>query len=139
MKFIIVALLSAVSWSLYAIEDADRQQIQQRIQAVGKVHVQGINDTSLAEIKTKTTATIKKDPGQDTYEHFCIVCHRDGLAGAPKFQDANDWKLRMSGKKIEDLIGVSIKGLNAMPPKGTCSECSDDDLKAAIQYMLPKS
>ena len=31
-----------------------------------------------------------------------------------------------------------IKGKNAMPPKGTCQECSDSDIKAAIDYMVPK-
>jgi cytochrome c5 len=36
------------------------------------------------------------------------------------------------------LVASSIKGLNAMPAKGTCFKCMDEDLKAAISYMLPK-
>jgi cytochrome c5 len=74
-----------------------------------------------------------------TYEQFCIICHKDGLVGAPRFGDEKDWKPRLSGKTLDDLLAVAKKGLNAMPPQGTCTECSDEDLKAAIQYMLPRS
>lgn len=81
----------------------------------------------------------KNEPGKDTYEHYCIVCHREGLAGAPKFRDEHDWKPRLSERKLDELLASSIKGLNAMPVKGTCIKCSDEDLKAAISYMLPKS
>lgn len=81
----------------------------------------------------------KKEQGQEIYEQYCIVCHRDGLAGAPKFRNEQDWKPRLAGRKLDDLAASSIKGLNAMPAKGTCIKCSNDDLKAAISYMLPKS
>lgn len=128
------------SMSLYAANDLNRQLLQERIKPVGQVRVQkqvdgektpGTNNQVIIQAQSA-------ESGQDTYEHFCIVCHRDGLAGAPKARDADDWKPRTSGKTIDDLVKSSINGLNAMPPKGTCSECSEDDLKAAIQYMLPK-
>jgi cytochrome c5 len=74
--------------------------------------------------------------GQDTYEQFCSVCHRDGLAGAPKFR-SDEWDARAKQKTVDELVESVINGLNAMPPKGTCSECSDEDLKDALLYMLP--
>lgn len=136
-----VVFLSLCSMSMYASDELNRQQIQERIKPVGQVRIQTQSDNaSPVGINSKTIVQEEKaDAGQDTYEQFCIVCHRDGLAGAPKFQDDNDWKPRMTGKTIDDLVTSSINGLNAMPPKGTCSECSEEDLKAAIQYMLPKS
>lgn len=134
MRLNIVVLLSVFSFSLYALnEDIDRQQIQQRIQPVGNVHVQQDGNTAVAV--EKAPVEVKLEPGQATYEQYCIACHRDGVAGAPKFRNANDWKARFSGKKIDDLVATSIKGLNAMPPKGTCAQCTDADLKAAIEYM----
>lgn len=142
MRLGIVALLSLFSFALYALEDMDRLQIQQRIQPVGKVRVEDQNDGSSpsgVENKATTEVAAKKEAGQETYEQYCIICHRDGLAGAPKFRDANDWKPHMQGKKIDDLLAVAIKGLNAMPAKGTCFECSDEELKDAIIYMMPKS
>ena len=65
------------------------------------------------------------------------MCHRDGIAGAPKFRDENSWKPRLANANIDALIASAIKGKNAMPPKGTCQECSDSDIKAAIEYMVP--
>ncbi len=128
------------SFSLYAIDDAELNKIQQRIQPVGQVQVQVENDTSAPmKVDNKTVVEVKKEVGKDVYEKHCIVCHRDGLAGAPKVQDDKDWKPRLAGRTIQDLVASSIKGLNAMPAKGTCSECTDKDLEAAIQYMLPKS
>lgn len=81
----------------------------------------------------------KQEAGKGTYEQFCIICHQDGVAGAPKFQNEKDWGPRLKDRKIEDLVKSAQKGLNLMPAKGTCTECSDEDLKAAILYMLPKS
>lgn len=92
-----------------------------------------INKTSAAPIPV-----VKKEQGKDTYEQFCVVCHKDGLAGAPRFRNEEDWQPRLAKKKIEDLLRSSKTGLNAMPMKGSCIQCSDEDLKAAITYMLPK-
>jgi len=135
MRLSVVTLLFCFSFALYANEDAERQVIQLRIQPVGKVFVQnqGQSDNKAVD------AVIKKEPGQDTYEQYCSVCHRDGLAGAPKFRNEQDWKPHLAGKKLDDLLASALKGVNAMPAKGTCIQCSDEELKAAISYMLPKS
>lgn len=81
----------------------------------------------------------KESPGQSTYEKFCAICHRDGLVGAPKFRSVPDWKSRTAQKDLEELVNSAIQGVNAMPAKGTCVECSEEDIKNAIQYMLPQS
>lgn len=132
MKWYSVMLLSCVSFALHANSNIDRQETQLRIQPVGQVTVQN-------QAQPEKTAEVKKEPGQETYEQYCTVCHKDGLAGAPKFRNEQDWKPRLTGRTLEDLVGSSKKGLNAMPVKGTCVKCSDEDLKAAISYMLPKS
>lgn len=76
--------------------------------------------------------------GKETYQQYCSICHAAGLAGAPKFQNANDWKPRIS-KGIDGLLKSVDNGLNAMPPKGTCTTCTNQQLKDAIEYMLPSS
>lgn len=78
------------------------------------------------------------DKAKSIYEQHCIACHNNGVAGAPKWQDKKDWSLRLVGRTPEDLLVSAIKGLKAMPVKGTCMECSEKDLEAAILYMLPK-
>lgn len=135
MKLYLVVLLSCLSFMLYASDNTEQQEIQRRIQPVGQVTVQN----QAGEDSKTIDAVVKKEPGQDTYEQYCTVCHKDGLAGAPKFRNEADWKPRQTGRTLDDLVASSIKGLNAMPTKGTCIKCSEDDLKAAITYMLPKS
>ena len=133
MKQFAVMVLVCLSGFVYANTDSEATQL--RIQPVGQVRVQGQESPGI-----KATETVaKKEPGQNTYEQYCIVCHKDGLAGAPKFRNEQDWKPRLAGRTLDDLVNTSIKGLNAMPMKGTCLKCSEDDLKAAITYMLPKS
>lgn len=142
MRLCILILLVCCSFIIFAGDILDKQQMEKRIQPIGTVSIQGTTPSSDKKVLRKKNIeekVEKKDPGQVVYEQYCIVCHRDGLAGAPKFSDVNDWKPRLEGKTIDDLIVIVNKGLNVMPPKGTCSECTDDDLKAAIQYMLPKS
>lgn len=142
MRFCILILSVCCSSIIFAEDVLDRQQMEKRIQPIGTVSIQGTTpslDQKVLRKKNIEEKVEKKDRGQVVYEQYCIVCHRDGLAGAPKFSDVNDWKPRLEGKTIDDLIVIVNKGLNVMPPKGTCSECTDDDIKAAIQYMLPKS
>jgi cytochrome c5 len=138
MRLNFMVLLTVYSLQLFAVEDLDRQLIQQRIQPIGKVHIQDQKDSSPQSEESVPEVAKEERPGQHIYEQYCGVCHRDGVAGAPKFHEVNDWKPRMDGKTIDELVAIAIKGLNAMPPKGTCGECSDADLKAAIQFMLPQ-
>ena len=73
--------------------------------------------------------------GQTIYKTACFVCHDAGVAGAPKLGDAAAWAPRIA--KGNDALYSNLKnGLNAMPPKGTCMNCSDDELKAVLDYII---
>ncbi|MDP1603111.1 MAG: c-type cytochrome [Legionella sp.] len=140
MRSILMLLLIMLILPLHADEDFDRQQILQRIQPVGSVRLDGQSDKSVSDPAVeKAEPTVKKERGQEIYDTYCAVCHRDGVAGAPKFHNETEWKPRLAEKKIEGLTLTAIKGINAMPAKGTCGECNENDIKLAIQYMLPKS
>lgn len=134
MRFVVVLVLLGISYFSHAAEDTE-QQIEQRIQPVGKVHVQ----EEQKEPTNTNEPVIKEEPGQKIYERYCVVCHKEGLVGAPKLHDEQAWKSRLSGRTLDDLVVSAVKGLNAMPAKGTCYECTEEDIKSAIEYMLPKS
>lgn len=69
----------------------------------------------------------------DHYNKACVVCHASGVANAPKaFTD--DWKPRLA-KGMDALLHSVKNGLNAMPPRGMCNDCTDADYKALIKYM----
>ncbi len=76
--------------------------------------------------------------GRATYKETCSMCHQDGNLGAPKFGNKAAWANRIN-KGIDALLASAISGKGAMPPRGTCSWCSDTDLRAAIEYMTSKS
>ena len=74
------------------------------------------------------------EPDMDKYNKSCADCHATGAANAPKTGDAAAWEPRMA-KGMDTLVQSVQNGLNAMPPKGMCFDCSDEDYKAMITYM----
>lgn len=127
-----------LSWPFFSHAiDYERIQIEQRISPIGQVRVEGAEQSVKPEAHApaEKKEVAQKVAGQETYEKFCATCHATGLAGAPKFRVENDWKPRLA-KGEEVLLKNATKGMNAMPPKGTCTECSEDDLKVAIHYMI---
>lgn len=106
------------------------------VEAADDVSQQIKNNQTLEKIEVPEKVK-KENNGKKIYDRFCVVCHRDGLVGAPKFQDEKAWKSRLSNRTINDLVVSALKGLNAMPAKGTCYECNEEDIKSAVEYMLP--
>jgi cytochrome c5 len=68
------------------------------------------------------------------YNKSCAACHATGAANAPKTGVEADWAPRME-KGMDTLVASAVNGLNAMPPKAMCYDCSADDYKALIEYM----
>ena len=68
------------------------------------------------------------------YNQSCGICHGSGAAGAPKTGAADAWAPRLE-KGMDALVASVVNGLNAMPPKGMCNDCTADDYRALINYM----
>lgn len=77
--------------------------------------------------------------GKKVYDETCSVCHEEGKLGAPKVGDKPAWEPRIIGKGMETLFKHSIYGYNRMPPKGTCIDCSNEQVEAAVKYMVQQS
>jgi cytochrome c5 len=77
--------------------------------------------------------------GQAVYDQACMACHAQGVAGAPKFGDAEAWAARIAKGK-DTLYENSINGFQGeagvMPPKGGFMNFSDEEVKAAVDYMV---
>ena len=71
---------------------------------------------------------------EERYSKTCALCHATGAAGAPKTGVASDWAPRME-KGMDTMVQSVENGLNAMPPKGMCMDCSAADFKALIEHM----
>ncbi len=76
--------------------------------------------------------------GEDIYGTKCIACHGSGAAGAQKLSDKDAWA-SVIAKGIDVLYTSTISGFDGMPAKGLCMDCSDDELKAAVDYMVEQA
>ena len=73
--------------------------------------------------------------GAEVYRDYCASCHSGGMQGAPVANDAEEWQPRLA-KGAAALFEKAKQGFDAMPPKGTCMDCTDAELQAAIDEML---
>jgi len=70
----------------------------------------------------------------ERYERSCMVCHAVRGSGAPLTGFAPHWNTRLA-RGMDQLLKHASEGLNAMPARGQCNDCSLDDLRALTQFM----
>ena len=83
----------------------------------------------------KSAAAAGNDLGKKTFDSVCTACHTAGVAGAPKFGDKAAWAPRIAQGK-NTLYNAALHGLRAMPAKGGNPSLSDEQVKAAVDYMV---
>lgn len=116
-----------------AYSDKQRAEIEERIAPVGQLCLEGDNSCGAA-----SAGGGEPRSGQQVYDAACMACHTTGAAGAPKIGDAGAWSARL-GKGMSALYSNAINGINGMPPMGACGNCSEEEIEAAVDYMLEKS
>lgn len=79
--------------------------------------------------------------GKKIFKEFCSACHSPQPTidvPAPRIGDKKAWReKRLWG--VDALLAITIRGVGAMPARGGCFECSDDQLRQTIEYILNKS
>lgn len=97
---------------------------------VNKPEPNTLNETLLSSSAIK---------GEAIYSASCVACHGNGIAGAPKFGDEKAWKNRLK-QKPKTLIKNAINGFTGntgiMPPKGGNLDLSDEQVAAAVQFII---
>lgn len=77
--------------------------------------------------------------GKAVYQQACGLCHEQGIAGAPKISDKEDWQQRLN-KGEKTLIDHAINGFQGstgiMPPKGGQMHLSDEEVRMSVLYLL---
>ena len=76
--------------------------------------------------------------GEKIYGATCLACHGGGVMGAPKFADRAAWQPRIA-KGTLALYTSAVDGFKTMPAKGGNMMLKDDEVKAAVDYMVSKS
>ena len=112
-----------------------QQEVAERLAPEGKVALE-------SEVVSSVTAAPVVDTagrtGQQVFDTKCFTCHATGAAGAPKMGSASDWADRIA-QGVDTLYANAINGIRGMPPKGLCFDCSDEELKAAVDHMVGNS
>lgn len=136
MKRVLAAVLLGFGLTAGAVTASVEDEIRARIAPVGEVCVQG-DDCGTAAAPAADASSGPR-AGNEVYDAACAACHGTGAAGAPKKGDSAAWSGRID-KGLETLVDHAINGFNAMPAKGGCSSCSDEEIQAAVEYMVSES
>ena len=132
---ILVANAAVLSLWAMSAQATTNEAIAERLKPVGEVCVTG-QDCKGAGVAAAAAGAGAERSGSDIAAKHCNACHSIGLLGAPKNGETAAWKTRADKQGgLDGLLASAIKGLNAMPPKGTCADCSDAELKSAIKQL----
>jgi cytochrome c5 len=74
--------------------------------------------------------------GEAVYAGLCKACHEAGVAGAP-IAESEQMTARLDEKGLDMLVSNALNGLNAMPPRGGNPALTDEQIRAAVEFMLP--
>ena len=130
MIFIGFKALNSTSGDSSNSETMVENSVLERIKPVGEVRI----DTSIQVASAEIVETAVRS-GEEIYNSKCAGCHTSGVMGSPKFASLEDWAPRID-LGLEKLTLSAIAGKGGMPAKGTCMDCSDNDIKITVQYML---
>lgn len=98
--------------------------------------------TTESAAATAATPAAAKSLGVDVFRKACRACHGTGIAGAPKVGDVAAWAPRIAqgiGVLHEHSLTGFIGQTGVMPPKGGFPNLSDDEAKAAVDYMVTQA
>ena len=95
-------------------------------------------EAPVAATTTESSATAAPVDGGHVYNTYCAICHRAGMNAAPKFGSKPLWAKRIAQGR-ETVYSHAVNGLRGMPPRGGFSNLSDEEVVAAVDYMVRAS
>lgn len=123
-------------------EDANPSQgvlAEKRIAPVGAVRYGDEGASDLAEAQSAAVEAVPAADvvvdGAQVYGGLCKTCHDAGVAGAP-ITGSDLMREREAANGLDGLVQNAINGLNAMPPRGGNPTLTDEQIQAAVEFML---
>ena len=141
--FVLAMKMSERTQGVYTRDTAEyRAAVEERIKPVGQINLPGDElqasnavVATLAESEPVATAM----SGPEVYSSACLACHGAGLAGAPILGNQEQWASRIA-QGLDVLKEHAINGYSGaagyMPAKGGHMDLSDDEVGAAVEYMV---
>ena len=144
--FVLAMKMSDLTQGIYTADTDEYQAaVEDRIRPFGQVYLPGEEAAASAP---QVAAATHAEPvetamsGPQVYNEACIACHGSGIGGAPVVGDAGAWTDRIAqGNDLlyEHAIVGFTGSAGYMPPKGARMDLSDDEVRAAVDYMVTES
>lgn len=144
---VVLSLLAMVVWACTKGEDETSPEQETRESAPTGQNSDATRNASEQQVSVDKSAENGMpeddlDKGEGVYRQSCASCHDQGIAGAPRLTDTADWQERLQ-KGMETLNDNAINGYQGetgvMPPKGGNPSLSDDEVEAAVAYMIAEA
>lgn len=133
MRFLKLSFLLAIACATFVAigQDESAETVEDRLKPFGNLCMQGEDCGTVAPV----TVSVSRS-GIEVYNAHCFACHATGVSEAP-LVGAEEWQTRLNEKGAETLFANTKAGFNVvMPAMGTCMNCTDAELQAAIDYLI---
>ncbi len=146
-QILVAAAAGSLALSAMAVDLAEEQraEIARRLEPVGSVCLQG--DSSCVKQAGAADTAAGGDAmaattvdGESVYNQACAACHGTGAGGAPMVGKVDQWAPRIA-KGMDALHDAGVNGIagTAMMAKGGRADLSDEQVVAAVDYMVENS
>ena len=144
--YVLADYISDRTQGVYTREGAEYQaMVNERIRPVGDVYLPGEEQQAMAPtvqtVEEAAPVAVERS-GPQVYNLACNVCHGNGVGGAPIVGDVAAWTARI-GQGNDTLYQHAIDGFAGdagyMPAKGGNTSLSDEEVIAAVDYMVEES
>jgi cytochrome c5 len=137
MLFVATLVMAQANAATDAMTDAQLEKLHDRIKQIAEVCVEGDACSGSGGGAAVEVAAGPRS-GADIYASACAGCHAVGVAGAPKNGDVVAWDERLA-KGMDKTLANAINGINVMPARGLCMDCTDEELTSAINFMAGRN
>jgi cytochrome c5 len=141
--FVLAMKMSDLTQGVYTTDvDEYRDAVNTRLQPVGQVYMPGDElpadapSVSPVEEAAPVSASLS---GAQVYNNACNVCHGNGIGNAPMLTNTADWEPRIAqgaGTLKKHAVDGYAGSVGFMPPKGGNASLSDEEVHAAVDYMI---